>query len=62
MIEKKKLLGFDNDTLYEKWKYDESQLLNISENRYITTLAIGYITKLSDSFLFELSPEIGFYK
>ena len=42
-------------------KYNESQSLNAGENRYKTTLALGYITKLSDSFLIELSPEIGFY-
>lgn len=42
-------------------KYNESQSLNAGENRYKGTLAIGYITKLFDDFLFELSPEIGFY-
>lgn len=49
-------------TLYTpNGEYKESQLLNTGENRYKGTLAIGYITKLADSFLFELSPEIGFY-
>ena len=57
----KNFLGLTMTHYMKNGKYDESQLLNISENRYITTLAIGYITKLSDSFLFELSPEIGFY-
>lgn len=41
--------------------YNESQVLNAGENRYKTTFAIGYITKLTDSILFELSPEIGIY-
>lgn len=49
-------------TLYTpNGEYKESQLLNTSENRYKGTLAMGYITKLSESFLLELSPEIGFY-
>ncbi len=49
-------------TLYTpNGEYKESQLLNTGENRYKGTLAIGYITKLVDSFLLELSPEIGFY-
>lgn len=49
-------------TLYTpNGEYKESQLLNTGENRYKGTLAMGYITKLSESFLLELSPEIGFY-
>lgn len=41
--------------------YNQLQNLNAGENRYKTTFAIGYITKLTDSVLFELSPEIGIY-
>lgn len=49
-------------TLYTpNGEYKESQLLNTGENRYKGTLAIGYITKLVDNFLLELSPEVGFY-
>lgn len=57
----KNFLGLTMTHYMKNGKYDESQDLNIAENRHITTFAIGYITKFSDSFLFELSPEIGFY-
>lgn len=42
-------------------KYDSHQLLNIGENRYKSTLNIGYVQKLSDDFVAELSPEIAVY-
>ena len=42
-------------------KYEESQLLNAGEDRYKTTFNIGYITKISEIFIFEISPEIVFY-
>lgn len=42
-------------------KYDQAQLLNTGENRYKSTFHIGYISKLSDDFIIELSPEIAFY-
>lgn len=42
-------------------KYEESQLLNAGEDRYKTTFNIGYITKISENFIFEISPEIAFY-
>lgn len=54
-------LGFTITHYINDGKYNESQILNSGENRDKTTLAIGYITKLSDDFLIELSPEIGFY-
>lgn len=41
--------------------YDSAQLLNIGENRYKSTLNIGYIQKLSDDFIIELSPEVAVY-
>ena len=53
--------GFTITHYINDGKYNESQILNSGENRDKTTLAIGYITKLSDDFLIELSPEIGFY-
>lgn len=42
-------------------EYNPQQLLNIGENRYKSTLNIGYIQKLSDDFLIELSPELALY-
>lgn len=57
----KDFLGLTITHAINNGKYNESQGLNAGENRYKTTLALGYITKLSDSFLIELSPEIGFY-
>jgi hypothetical protein len=42
-------------------KYNPQQLLNIGENRYKSTLNIGYIQKLNDDFLIELSPELALY-
>jgi len=42
-------------------KYDSQQLLNIGENRYKSTFNIGYVQKLSDDFLIELSPEAAIY-
>lgn len=42
-------------------KYDQTQLLNTGENRYKSTFHIGYISKLSNDFIIELSPEIAFY-
>lgn len=42
-------------------EYNPQQLLNIGENRYKSTLNIGYIQKLSDDFLIELSPELAVY-
>lgn len=42
-------------------KYDDSQILNSGENRYKTTFGMGYITKIADDFIFELSPELAFY-
>jgi hypothetical protein len=57
----KDFLGLTLTHALSNGKYNESQSLNAGENRYKTTLALGYITKLSDSFLIELSPEIGFY-
>lgn len=42
-------------------KYDQTQLLNTGENRYKSTFYIGYISKLSNDFIIELSPEIAFY-
>lgn len=42
-------------------EYNPQQLLNIGENRYKSTLNIGYIQKLSDNVLLELSPELALY-
>ncbi len=42
-------------------EYNPQQLLNIGENRYKSTLNIGYIQKLSDDFYIELSPELALY-
>jgi hypothetical protein len=42
-------------------KYDSHQLLNVGENRYKSTLNIGYVQKLSDDFVAELSPELAVY-
>ncbi len=42
-------------------EYNSQQLLNIGENRYKSTLNIGYIQKISDNFLIELSPELAVY-
>jgi hypothetical protein len=42
-------------------KYDSQQLLNVGENRYKSTLNIGYVQKLSDDFLIEISPELAVY-
>lgn len=42
-------------------EYNPHQLLNIGENRYKSTLNIGYIQKLSDDFRIELSPELAVY-
>lgn len=42
-------------------EYKDSQLLNAGEDRYKTTFNIGYITKISEDFIFEISPEIAFY-
>lgn len=42
-------------------EYNPHQLLNIGENRYKSTLNIGYIQKLSNDFLIELSPELALY-
>lgn len=42
-------------------EYNPQQLLNIGENRYKSTLNIGYVQKLSDNFLIELSPELAVY-
>lgn len=42
-------------------EYDSRQLLNIGENRYKSTLNIGYVQKLSEDFILELSPELAVY-
>lgn len=42
-------------------KYNESQVLNTGDNKYKTTFNLGYITKISENFLIEISPEIAFY-
>ncbi|MDD2829230.1 MAG: transporter [Sulfuricurvum sp.] len=42
-------------------EYNPKQLLNIGENRYKSTLNIGYVQKLSDDFFIELSPELALY-
>ncbi|MFZ3053820.1 MAG: transporter [Sulfuricurvum sp.] len=42
-------------------EYNPQQLLNVGENRYKSTLNIGYIQKLSDDFILELSPELAVY-
>jgi len=42
-------------------KYDSKQLLNTGENRYKTTLNIGYVQKLNDDFIVEFSPEVALY-
>ena len=42
-------------------EYNPQQLLNIGENRYKSTLNIGYIQKLSEDFRIELSPELALY-
>ena len=42
-------------------EYNPQQLLNIGENRYKSTLNIGYVQKLSDDFRIELSPELAVY-
>ncbi|MDD2698433.1 MAG: transporter [Arcobacteraceae bacterium] len=42
-------------------KYDQTQLLNSGENRYKSTVNLGYISKISNDFIIELSPEIAFY-
>ncbi len=57
----KDFLGLTITHYINDGKYNESQVLNAGENRNKTTLAIGYITKISDNFLIELSPEVGFY-
>ena len=57
----KDFLGLTVTHAIDNGKYNESQGLNTGENSNKTTLAIGYITKLSNYFLIDLSPEIGFY-
>ena len=42
-------------------EYDRNQLLNIGENRYKTTLSLGWIEPLSKTWVFELTPEIAWY-
>lgn len=42
-------------------QYDDKQILNSGENRYKATLGMGYITKIADEFILELSPELAFY-
>jgi hypothetical protein len=42
-------------------EYDSRQLLNIGQNRYKSTLNIGYVQKLSEDFILELSPELAVY-
>ena len=41
--------------------YDDSQVLNTSENRYKYVLNLGYIKPINESISLELSPEIAFY-
>lgn len=42
-------------------EYKETQILNIGENRYKYSLNLGYMTKLTDNTILELSPEFTVY-
>ena len=57
----KNFLAFTMTYTTPNGKYNESQILNTGDNRYKTTFNLGYITKISENFLIEISPEIAFY-
>lgn len=59
--EKKEHLGVSFVLVTPSGNFNESQVLNSSENRYKYILNMGYIKPLNEKFTFEFSPEIAFY-
>jgi hypothetical protein len=57
----KEYLGLTFVLVTPSGKYDDSQTLNTSENRYKYVFALGYIRPLSENITFEISPELAFY-